>query len=601
MFLQLSFVKLFHGAIVVCLLIMGSSNPLRAQFLDNVPSSISGFEEFSLAPNVYFTPPDPRYGKQNEIVDRAKLLDRFYKIRDTRINNIRAYNDGLKVWAEGYFEYLSMVPGSGIPLAMAKEKFYQEAEKAVDRNTNVPRRAFIESIRNTYQDDVRLLLKGNSALTFDESISEFSLLVANYRSNLKMEDYQILSPVVDQQIIAYIKENRAYFEQQFSAQKGNMQAVANATAAQLEKNFNLRFEELKKSVINYDKELLSKVRENSEALVVFGEKVNERFSAVEMDIKKMSRDIESNKLKIEDNTKRIKRMEDDFATIRKLEAENSRLISENSYKIDVIADVLSENVNTSGKMRLLDLQFRNDLRNPEYLERRNVLENIQTVEKIQYGLEFGGELVTLAGNLNMSSQDLKKASQALAVGNVIANGAMAYFTGNPVAGLQAINGAISLFGGGKQGNPEFDAIMAQFALVNRKLDQINTKIDSVNSNINQLRKLNIDLFYENQKRFTNIDKQLKRIEQSLESITERIYYASAGSIKSENLSGYREIWNNVDTSRSLKALRTLYLNSPKLAKTAEVVYSNTQDYGISQKPFLHFELYENNNYWEKEN
>lgn len=563
---------------------------------DNIPFATKTFLKNDPTWNQSFSSPSSDYTKIDALKNNSDIIKELYKPLDG-VKKLRVYNKRLKILTEGFADVLSNYKFASPFVAMGKEYLFQKAEEAVESKIQIEKSKFNNSIKSAFNSSVSMELKNNPELSYKEAVENFSKQLDSFSTSLNPKDYRILAPIVDQQSLKFIRENRVFFEQKFKEQKEDINKILSKTKGELFKDFDSKMLEFKKSLDDFDKKLLSGIKENAESLKKFNQQVEKKFQKLDEDVKEMRSSIIKNKQQIANNNKRIEKNRNKIALVSKLQAQNASLISENSFKIGVITDVLYDNADTKGKIKILDLKFKNDTNNPAYLETKNILENINSVQNIQSYLSGAGDIVELATNLGLSKQDAENANQAIAIGNVIVNGAMAYFTGNPIAGIQAVNGAFALFGGGNGGDPQFDAIMAEFAQINKKLDEMNKKLDVINDNILDLRKLNVDLYIENQKRFTRIDEKLITIENKLDRLTQLIY-SDNEALKINNIAQYSHLWEGIRGASSLKKLRDLYESSQEVKDIVKIVYLNTKNKSLSSKKFLHFNRFEKDNNWE---
>jgi hypothetical protein len=563
---------------------------------DCMPFSTKQYLKNDITINSEFTTPSKSYDKNKARIDDQKIINKLYEpVEDAE--NLQTYNKRSKIIIEGVADVISKIPGASTMVAVTKESIYQAADSYFENNSVNAKAKFNENIKSAFNSSTTRELKNNPDMTYEESVDMFAERLSSFSENLTIDNYKILAPIADQQSLQFIKDNRLFFQNKFNEQKADIANIISKTTAELSADFDSKMSNYLKSINDVDKQLLQGIKKNADGLSKFNEKVESKFKKLDEDIKEMRSDIKSNEVEISSNKTRIKQNQSDIVLVAQLQAKNAGLISENSYKIGVITDVLYDNVNTSGKIKILDLKFKDDKNNPKYIESKNTLENINSVQEIQSYLSGAGDIVELAENLGLSEQDAKNANQAIAIGNVIANGAMAYFTGNPMAALQAANGAFALFGGGEEPDPQFDAIMAEFDKINKRLDEMNKKLDVINDNILDLRKLNIDLYIENQKRFTKIDEKLITIENKLDRITQLIY-SDNSSLKISNASQYIMTWESVKNAKSLNELRDLYASSQELKDMVKIVFINTKSKTLSDKKFLHFNNFEVSNDWE---
>jgi len=563
---------------------------------DNIPFSTKAFLKNDPEWNQLFTSPTSDYTKSNAIKNNSDIIKELYKPLEG-IKNTRLYNKRLKILTEGFASVLSNNKFASPFVSMGKEYLYQKVNESIENKAKIEKNKFNNNLKSAFNSSVSSELKNNPGLTYEEAIENFSKQLESFSSDLNPEDYRILAPIVDQQSLTYIKENRDFFEQKFKDQKLDIDNIVAKTKDELSKEFDTKMQDFKISVDDFDKKLLEAIKENAVSLQKFNQEVESRFQKLNTDVQKMRFDIKNNEKQIVLNKKQIKENRDDIVLVKKLQVENTKLISENSFKIGVITDVLYDNVDTKGKIKILNLKFKNDINNPDYKETKKTLENINDVQDIQSYLSGARDIVELGNNLGLSKRDAENANQAIAIGNVIANGAMAYFTGNPMVGIQAVNGAFALFGSGQDSDPQFDAIMAEFSQLNKKLDQMNKKLDLINDNILDLRKLNIDLHIENQKRFTKIDAKLITIENKLDRLTQLIY-SDNEAIKITNASQYNHLWESIKSATTLEELRILYESSQEVKDMVKIVFINTKNKTLINKKFLHFNNFDNSNTWQ---
>jgi hypothetical protein len=571
------------------------SNNVIAQSVNEIPWSNKRYLKNTA---IKFDKPSSDYSREQATQEYQAIRLKYEKDKarvQTQANNI-------KIYTEGAVEVINQIPLASIVTSPIKEWAYQNLDNFRNNIEENFEKTFNNAILNSFEVNSKKSIQNDNGLTFEASLNNFKTEIQVFKNNLKIEDYQIIAPNVDEVILEFIENNRNEYEERFNALKNQNQELWK----NIESDWTNKLKELENKAFEYDKLILEKVKENAEALQKFSEGVGKKFQQQQSDIDAMKKEVKENGVKHENNKKEIETLknkvdktENDIKRLNQLTFENRQLINENTYKIDVITDVLYENVNTSGKMKLLNIRYKDDENNSSYQKEKQRLENIQTVEDIKYQLATGKEVLTLANNLGLSDKDYKAASKIIAIGEVLAGGAMAYYTGNPVAGLQAVNGAFSIFGGGSQSNPEFDAIMQQFKIVNQKLDQINNKLDTLNKNLIEFRNLTIDLHQENQKRFDVIEDKLEKIQTGVNNITQLIYAQNGGEqLIQQNISGYQSTWTAVENANSINDLRNLYNSSPLLRETIKVVHDNTKYSSIISKPFLHYNRYNYGNYWE---
>ncbi len=571
------------------------SNNVIAQSVNEIPW---GNKKYLKNTSIEFDVPTSDYSREQAGKDYQAIRLKYEKDKtrvQTQANNI-------KIYTEGAVEVINQIPLASIVTNPIKEWAYQNLDNFRNNIEGNFEKTFNNTILNSFEVSTKKSIQTDNGLTFEASLNNFKTEIQVFKNNLKTEDYQIIAPKVDEVILEFIENNRNEYEERFNALQNQNQEQWN----NIESDWNNKLKELENKAFEYDKIILEKVKENAEALQKYSEGVSKKFQQQQSDIDAMKKEIKENGEKYENNKKEIESLktkvdktESDVKRLNQLTFENRQLINENTYKIDVITDVLYDNVNTSGKMKLLNMRHKDDENNSSYLKEKQRLKNIQTVEDIKYQLATGREVLTLANNLGLSDKDYKAASKIIAVGEVLAGGAMACYTVNPVAGLQAINGAFSIFGGSSQSNPEFDASMQQFKIVNEKLDTIINKLETINKNLIEFRNLTIDLHQENQKRFNVIEEKLDKIQTGVNNITQLIYAQyGAEQLLPQNISDYESTWTAVKNANSIKNLRDRYNENALLRETIEVVNNNTKYSTIGSKPFLHYNRYNYGNYWE---
>ena len=578
-----------------CLLLLLSTG-ISAQIMDNAPYTLKKYVKNQ--ENVLSTQ-SASYSKNVAIKENRELINKYYSIKNRKINGLESYAGTLKIYTDGFAAVVKKLPYASPFVAMGKTYLYQEMDKRIDIKKNYVNQDFENKVKTAFTNSVKMSLSNDGTVSFNKALANFETNVKNFQSNLKTEDYQIIASNVDLISLDLIKKNREQLKNEFETLKNNITEEIELTTTALQNQFNQSLQNIAKQAKENDVKLLKEIHANADKLKDLNAKIEEKYTALKKDVSRLKKNVETNSKKIEENTKYIKQNQTDIAGIKVKQAQNRKLISENRYSIDVLTDVMYQNVNIAGKQKLLDLKFKNDPTNPKYLEEKQTLSNIQSVEDIQYALSIGSGVVELATNLGMSAEDAKKANEAIAIGNVIANGAMAYFTGDPMSALNAVNGAFALFNGGNEPDPQFDAIMGQFAIVNQKLDNINQNIITVHQEILDLKSITIDFHVTNQKRFNQIDAKLDKIQTDIRNI-EQVIYAETASLNQVNLAQYEPIWTRVENATSRKRLRIIVNNSPKLENIIKLVYKNTEDKTINNKTFLHYNAFDDTNHWENE-
>ncbi|WP_157547339.1 hypothetical protein [Kordia zhangzhouensis] len=453
-------------------------------------------------------------------------------------------------------------------------------------------------------------------LESDGQTTDFSHVATGFQqfiaeSGIRNEDYVVLGKKVDDFVLSYVKENEAKikasiedYEQKIAQVKQQGEAQLEAYKTQMNAKIEDTANNLKTSINSVNTlalENMKAVEKIGESLQKFEVKVAQEFEKVNADISEMQQEIKTNTQLIKTNEAYIKANASNIVEVQKRTHENRELITQNAYKIDVISGVLYENSNTSGKLKLLNVTkfYEDPVKNQAFIAKeRSRLSNIQSVEKIQRGMSYAREMTTLATHLGMSEEDAKNVNKAIEISDVILQGAMAYYTGNPLQGLQAVNGALGLMSGKSgQADPQFEAIMGKLNQISDQLVEIDKKIVALDEKIVKLYNLNIELHKETINRFNQIDYKLDILTDQVDYI---IQILTSGCDQVVNAKDYELLWEGIQKAKSIQDLRDQHDFYPILKKVLLCVESNLEISSIDSRTFLHFNKVDTNNTWESQ-
>ncbi len=454
----------------------------------------------------------------------------------------------------------------------------------------------------------------NELVTSEKEISN-TVLVQGFldylkASNLNPSDYGVYGKKVDLFLLDYLQKNEGAISQlkeeittEIAQLKQDVSFDVDTYKKQLSAEFTTSSDELKTTISEVNTivlDNLNAVHEIAGSLKRFEEKVAEKFSVVAKDVEEMQTEIARNDKRIKENEKFIQNNSSKIKEIGIKQRENRELISQNAYKIDVMQGVLYQNVNTQGKLKLLEItRFYDDpVANQKFITKeKSRLKNIATIEGLQNGLEYGTELVTLASNLGVSQKDLKNVSKAIEIGNVVLQGAMAYVTGNPLQGLQALNGAFGLFGGGGSSpDPRFEQILQQLEVITQQIEVLDKKIDALDKKVTKLYELNIALHKDTVTRFNRLEYKLDNLSDQVDYVI-KVLTSECASL-SFDPNDHATLWRNIEKAENLDFLNVQHEIYPILGDVLSCVRKNVNVKDISSRTFLHYNRIDNKNNWE---
>lgn len=466
----------------------------------------------------------------------------------------------------------------------------------------------IDANLNLYLKKVQLENEG-ATIDYDQVASGFQQYLEN--GGIRNSDYVVLGKKVDDFLLNYVKENEATIKKTVAEvaqeikkarQEGleSIEALKNSVNAEIEATTN----GLKNDINAVNKLALDNMKATEaigESLKEFETKVAAEFEKVNTDISEMQQEVKANNAQIKANEQFIKNNAQNIVEVQKRTHQNRQLITQNAYKIDVMSGVLYENANTSGKIKLLNVtKFYDDpAKNKAFIEKeKGRLSNIQSVEKIQHGMSYAKEMTTLATHLGMSDKDAANVNKAMEISNVILQGAMAYYTGNPLQGLQAVNGAFSLMSGKSgEADPQFEAIMGKLNQISDQLVEIDKKIIALDEKIVKLYNLNIELHKETITRFNQLDYKLDILSDQVDYIIQIITSTCDQVIDAKD---YKTLWDGIYNAKSIQDLQNQHDFFPILKKVLLCVESNLEISSIDSRTFLHFNKVDTNNTWESQ-
>ena len=482
----------------------------------------------------------------------------------------------------------------------------QALEKQERDELNENRKALNNGLEGVFSTYIQSLeLSGATQTDIGQGINAY--LESN---NINPDEYSVYGKQIDEFVLEYIVSNEnkiAVIEQQAKDEIRQLLNNQEVSTVELERNLNERlvknFNLFSNSLIQVNDlalKGLEKYKELSTSLQLFESKVYDKFEIMASDIEEMQSEIDGNSLKIEENKRFIENNKNQIKEVNLRLQENRDLTTQNAYKIDVMLGVQYDNSNISGKLKLLEvIKFSDDpVTNKSFIEKeKNRLGNIQTVKDIEYKLQIGTELVTLAGNLGLPEKDLENVNKAIQIGNVIAQGAMAYFTGNPLQGLQALNGAFAIFGGGNEASdPRFEQILQELKQISGQIRIIDKKIDELDRKIVKLYELNVKLHQETISRFNQIDYKLDNLNDQIGYVI-KILTSDCAAL-SFSVEDNETLLRNVDRAESLDMLNIQHITYPILSDLLNCLNDNVKVRDISARSFIHFNRIDKNNTWE---
>jgi hypothetical protein len=454
-----------------------------------------------------------------------------------------------------------------------------------------------------------VLDNGDGSVTFDQVADGFQEFI--HEGGIKNEDYVVLGKKVDDFVLEYVQKNEAKIKETLETtqeeinrvkQEGEvqLQAFKNSLTNKIEATAN----ELKGNINAVNELALQNMKATQkigESLQKFEDKVVKEFDKVNKDIGEMQAEIKTNTARIKENEKYIKNNARNIVEVQKRTHENRQLITQNAYKIDVISGVLYENANTSGKLKLLKVTKFHD--NPEknkmiVEKERSRLNNIQSVEKIQKGMSYAKEMTTLAVHLGLSPKDAENVNKAIEISDVILQGAMAYYTGNPLQGLQAVNGALGIMSGKSgQADPQFEAIMGKLNQISDQLVEIDKKIVAIDEKIVKLYNLNIELHKETINRFNQLDYKLDILSDQVDYLIKIMTKRCEQVVDAKD---YELLWRGIQEAKSIQDFRYEHENFSILKKILLCIESNLEIGSVDSREFIHFNKVDTQNTWESQ-
>ncbi|MCH2195087.1 hypothetical protein [Kordia sp.] len=499
--------------------------------------------------------------------------------------------------------------------SIAKDGLEPWVDFAIDEAGNYKQSSLRSKLHASMSKNIDLYLQkaqlenGEGNITYAQVAGGFKEFINN--GGIRNEDYIVLGKKVDDFLLEYVKNNEIKikksieeFQQKISDARQEGEAQVEALKNSLNNKIEASANELKSNINAVNKlalENMKATQEIGESLKKFETEVAEKFDIVNKDIGEMQQEIKSNTARIKTNEAYIKNNAQNIEEVQKRTHENRQLITQNAYKIDVISGVLYENANTDGKLKLLKVtKFHDDpVKNKEIIEtERSRLNNIQSVEKIQRGMSYAKEMTTLAVHLGLSPKDAENINKAIEISDVILQGTMAYFTSNPLQGLQAVNGALGILSGKSgQADPQFEAIMGKLNEISNQLVEIDKKIVALDEKIVKLYNLNIELHKETINRFNQLDYKLDILSDQVDYIIQIITSSCEQVIDAKD---YELLWNGINNATSIQDLRDQHDFFPILKKVLLCIESNLEISNVDARTFLHFNKVDLNNKWESQ-
>jgi hypothetical protein len=540
-----------------------------------------------------------------------KINNNVYAKHDWEITKTKLYVTTGKSVKSVAFGLIGKTPLGSV----VKDALDPWVDFAIDEAGNYKQSSLRNDLHKSLDKNIDVFLQkkqlenGGESLTFEQVADGFKEYMHN--GGIRNEDYVVLGKKVDDFLLDYVKKNEATIKksmQEVQQQIANVREEGEAQLEAFKNSVNSKIEatadELKKNINDVNTLALENMKATQEigkSLEKFENEVAKKFDKVNSDIDEMQQEIKTNTARIKTNETYIKNNAQNIVEVQKRTHENRQLITQNAYKIDVISGVLYENSNTQGKLKLLNVtKFHDDpVKNKAIVDKeRSRLNNMQSVEKIQKGMSYAKEMTTLAVHLGLSEKDAENVNKAIQIGDVILQGAMAYYTGNPLQGLQAVNGALSIMsGGGGQADPQFEAIMGKLNEISDQIKELDKKIVALDEKIVKLYNLNIELHKETINRFNQLDYKLDILTDQVDYIIQIITSSCEQVIDATD---YELLWNGINEAKNVQDLRNQHDFFPILKKILLCIESNLEISSIDARTFLHFNKVDTNNKWESE-
>ncbi|QEC75860.1 hypothetical protein [Mucilaginibacter ginsenosidivorax] len=472
------------------------------------------------------------------------------------------------------------------------------ANEWTEHANNQDKQQFQTTIEKTFSEYTSAYLQSKPDATATDVSQHFSKFV---KSDLvSSENYPIVGKKIDAFLLDYIAVNEKRFDDLQTIVKGKLSGHQNGSISFDEKLSKIKGDlktENKLAFAKLEKNHWQKLVEYQKSFDNLQSNVINNYKNVYKDINEMKAEVVKNTNEITQNKNDIKRLSVKLASVvndveesKKATIDlnvktekNRRLIDENVYKTNVIAGVLYNNVDVKGKLQLLETGA---VKVADLEKEKHRLKRIDKIESAERYFAIGNQTVELANNIGLSDADADHMGKIIKALSATAKIAKAYETGDVLAGIEGINMGFEVFGKKKaQPNPEFKALMEQFAAVNIKLNVIDKKIDTLSIKLSRMMDMQIALHEETTDQLTQIQRQLDKIEKKADY---QIHLLTANNINGINQDFPIEIKRKTDTCRSLSGLRNNWLGIDRLFTVLNAIYNNTIDTNIASKPFLHY-------------
>ena len=460
------------------------------------------------------------------------------------------------------------------------------------------KQVFQTAIEKTFSEYTAAYLQNKPDASQAELSQHFSKFVK--ADLISTEDYPLVGKKIDVFLLDYVAKNEKRFDELQKVVKNKLH-VQPGDNGSFDQKLNKIKEELKTendlAFAKLEKKNWEKLVEYQKSFDKLQNNVIDNYKAVYKDIDEMKTEITKNTAQIVINNRAIKNLEakvqivgDDVEQVKKATYElniktqqNRKLIYENAYKTNVIADVLYDNVDVKSKLKLIETGV---VKVADADKEKKRLQRIEKIDSAQRYFEIGSQTVQLAQNLGLSDKDAERMGSVIKALSATAKIAKAYETGDVLAGIEGINMGFEVFRHKKpKPNPELEAIMAEFAKMNKKLDVIDEKVDNLSNKLTKMMELQVALHQETTEQLGQIKIQLDKIDKKIDYI---INLATANGINGMTEAFWTEIKIKTDTCRSLGGLHNNIKGIDRFHLLLGALDNIVGDTANRQKPFLHY-------------
>lgn len=516
----------------------------------------------------------------NKKLIAAKTKYVFERTKTKVLNSTLSYGSDL---IAKYMPFSSVTP--------VKTVFDLTVDEWISSKEDQDHQQFQDVIEKTFSAYTNAYLVHKPDATAADLSQHFSVFVKS--DLIDAENYPLIGRKLDAFVLDYITANEKRFNELKNAVKSGMADGKKELSAD-NKLARIKVElksEIQRSVTALERKQWEKLIDYQKSFEILQHNILGNYKAVYKDVDNMKGEIAENKKKIAKNTraislltKKVESIQNDVALLNennkalKIKTdETRRLVNENTYKTNVIADVLYNNVDVKGKLQLLRS---GTVKVPNQKMEEQRLARISMIDDAERYFAIAGQSVELAQNLGLDEKDAKNMSTIIKGLGATAMLAKAYFTGDPLAGLEGINMGFAMFKSAKP-DPLSGAMMQQFAKMNAKLDSIDTKIDSLSSKLSKMMNVQIAMHEENMAELARIQELEITINKKIDYQMRLFAASDITGVTNEMLNRFK---NRADSCKTLECLGKEGLDAKFKILTA--IYNATADSVIKNKPFL---------------